>query len=228
MSEKIEKELMHLVAQQIDRGIAAVDMEGRVLFFNPAAQQLFGQTAAEARKGDLCSRLHPLTQAVRGVTVANQELFVSAKGPLVRVAAQPLFNRDNQQIGAVAIFHDISEQRKLAEQLDHNKRHLESIIRLLPSAVILIDQSGSIRSVNPAFTTLFEYTPDELIGKPVSRLFEELPACIKEGHSDESHFKSICWRKSRTTFHADGFFSPMRGATEGCCSLLLLADEEAR
>mgnify|MGYP003393361565 CR=1 FL=1 len=51
-----------------------------------------------------------------------------------------------------------------------NTPSVESILNTVIDAIIVIDETGIIQSVNPAVEKLFGYTPEELIGKNVSML----------------------------------------------------------
>jgi PAS domain S-box-containing protein len=50
---------------------------------------------------------------------------------------------------------------------------LEAILNTAVAAIVTIDKSGRIESVNPSTTTLFGYTADELIGENVRMLMPE-------------------------------------------------------
>jgi PAS domain S-box-containing protein len=56
---------------------------------------------------------------------------------------------------------------------------LKAIIENAIDGIITIDERGSIESINPAACKLFQYTPDEVVGKNVSCL---MPPPYKEQH----------------------------------------------
>jgi PAS domain S-box-containing protein len=68
--------------------------------------------------------------------------------------------------------------------LDHG--HLESLFENATEGIILTNQQGQIILVNPAAKDIFQYTPDELIGKTIDIL---IPDHLK--HSHESHRKGF-------------------------------------
>lgn len=61
---------------------------------------------------------------------------------------------------------DITDQ-KIAQQLEH---HLASIVESSDDAIVSKDLNGIIRSWNRGAQQLFGYTPEEVVGKPISML----------------------------------------------------------
>jgi PAS domain S-box-containing protein len=61
---------------------------------------------------------------------------------------------------------DITESKRAAEALQTHTLVLES----MAEGVMVTDAEGKIMYSNPAFDTMFEYQPGELIGQPASRL----------------------------------------------------------
>src|SRR5215831_9292296 len=55
----------------------------------------------------------------------------------------------------------------------------EAMFNALPAAMVLTDLHGEIRLVNPAFTTLFGFPPQDVIGKPMELLY----VCMADDHT---------------------------------------------
>ena len=72
-------------------------------------------------------------------------------------------------------------------RLEHSQTRLQSLVNTLSDGVLVIDNTGSIESINPAIVRLFGYQPDELVGKHFSSLMPEL---------DHSDFDSYLRRRS--------------------------------
>ncbi|MDP7667211.1 MAG: PAS domain S-box protein [Rhodospirillales bacterium] len=73
-------------------------------------------------------------------------------------------------IGCVAI--DVTERKRAREELEKQKNLLEAVFRDVPDAMVFADESGTIVKANPAVTQCFGFDEDEVIGKPLSVLFE--------------------------------------------------------
>jgi two-component system cell cycle sensor histidine kinase/response regulator CckA len=77
------------------------------------------------------------------------------------------------------IIHDVSDRKKTEEKLLLHTMALQSAA----NAVIITDMHGMIISVNPAFTTLTGYLPDEVIGQKTS--------ILKSGMQNEQYYKHM-------------------------------------
>lgn len=63
-------------------------------------------------------------------------------------------------------------KNKKTEREDHLHR-LQAIIDAAIDGIITIEKNGTIETVNPAAAKIFEYTPEEIIGKDISTLMPE-------------------------------------------------------
>lgn len=103
--------------------------------------------------------------------------------------------------------------------------------------IVVLDPHGNIRTWNSGAENIFGYTPEEIIGQPVSTLFtmddqnhgvpdRELETARRKGRADD-----IRWhlRKDGTTFWADGVMTPIfapTGELEGYVKILRDATEQ--
>jgi PAS domain S-box-containing protein len=85
------------------------------------------------------------------------------------------------ETGRPAYFHgfllDITEQKQLAEalrrseeELRRQKRYVESLVEINPTAIVTVDRDGSVTSWNRAAEELFGYSRDEAIGRNLDDL----------------------------------------------------------
>jgi PAS domain S-box-containing protein len=85
------------------------------------------------------------------------------------------------ETGRPAYFHgfllDITEQKHLAEalrgseeQLRRQKRYVESLVEINPTAIVTVDRDGSVTSWNLAAEDLFGYAREEAIGRKLDDL----------------------------------------------------------
>ena len=65
------------------------------------------------------------------------------------------------------------------EDLRAREAHLKSILETIPDAMIVIDEQGSIQSFSVAAERLFNYRPDEVIGRNIKIL---MPSPYREQH----------------------------------------------
>jgi PAS domain S-box-containing protein len=66
------------------------------------------------------------------------------------------------------ITESISDHKENANQIKTEKAFLENLIESTPEAIAIIDTSGKIFLINKEFTNLFDYTSEEVIGRPIN------------------------------------------------------------
>jgi PAS domain S-box-containing protein len=125
----------------------------------------------------------------------------------------PLFDEAGVLIGAVNMLVDISGHRR-AHQVE---QQLASIVTYSDDAIISKDLNGVIVSWNRGAERLFGYSPEEIIGKPITVL-------IPEDHRDEEpqiidrirrgehvdHYETVRRRKEGGLFDVSLTVSPVR------------------
>ena len=114
-------------------GLVTLDLDGRVVTVNPAAEALIGSSAAAliGRPADEAFHRHPelrqlLLETLRTrVSVPPVSLLLARHDGLpvpVEAAATPLRGAEGQALGVVAILRDLSPVRQLEEQLRRSDR----------------------------------------------------------------------------------------------------------
>lgn len=83
---------------------------------------------------------------------------------------------------------DLPNLEKMNVQLEEEiaeRRRAEALFRTIfsgvPNGIIMVDLSGKLKMVNQRVTQMFEYTEEELIGKPVEML---IPKAVQERHKE--------------------------------------------
>lgn len=74
---------------------------------------------------------------------------------------------------------DVSETRKIQNDLANREAHLTSILATVPDSMVVIDEVGSVTSFSSAAEDLFGYGASEVIGRNVRML---LPSPYREEH----------------------------------------------
>jgi PAS domain S-box-containing protein len=73
----------------------------------------------------------------------------------------PLRDRQGQIIGLVGIARDITERKRIEEQL----RQLARAVEASPASIVITDTEAKIQYVNPKFTQMTGYTLEEALGQ---------------------------------------------------------------
>jgi|GEM_PF-2163079 len=136
------EEFIRTVTQSVAEGIYAIDLEGRAMFGNAAAEQLLGWKLDDLRQENVHDFIHrqradgtpirreecPLLEVLRtgsSVQIEN-ELFTRKDGSTVAVACSSSPIRiAGKVVGAALAFHDISERKRLEDALRSRADRLE-------------------------------------------------------------------------------------------------------
>jgi PAS domain S-box-containing protein len=169
-------ETLRAIIEASPLAIIALEPEGTVRLWNPAAERIFGWSAAEVLGGplpfvpaDRQEESQALRQRVlQGEAISGVEIRRKRKdgSPIdVSLSTAPLHDSHGRVTGIVGIVADISERRRAEQRL-----HLQgAALEAAANAIVITDREGRITWVNPAFTRLTGYTPEEILG-------ENLPA----------------------------------------------------
>jgi PAS domain S-box-containing protein len=125
--------------QSIGDAVISTDAAGRIVFMNEVAQRLTGWPLSEARGKDLnevfavvqeVTRIRPenpvakVLRMGKVVGLGNHTLLIRRDGSEIPIedSGAPIRDREGRVRGAVLIFHDVSEQRKLERALRESER----------------------------------------------------------------------------------------------------------
>jgi PAS domain S-box-containing protein len=84
----------------------------------------------------------------------------------ISLRLKAIYNENNQKIGNRGVTQDITEIKKVEEDLQSTKAELERIIESSPAAIIVLDFDGRVHRWSPAAERIFGWTEKEVIGKP--------------------------------------------------------------
>jgi len=147
-----------LVANTAD-GILVVGYEGKVLFANPAAEEMLGCTS-----GELVGRAfgHPIGN--RYSLEIDLPRKMGGTGTAAMRVAQTVWNKDACYIVSL---RDITERRQAEEALREREAFLITLLDAIPIPVFYKDTEGRYLGFNSAFERFFGETRESMIGKAV-------------------------------------------------------------
>ena len=214
------------VISSSEDAIISKDLDGIITSWNPAAEQMFGYTAAEA-VGRNVSLIIPddrhyeeeyvLGRVRQGLGVDHYETVRRRKdGTLLDISliVAPILSA-GKVIGVSKIARDITAARR------HEREafRLAAIVTSSDDAIVAKDLNGTIQTWNRGAEKIFGYSAEEVIGKnitiliPEDRIGEEADVLsrIRSGLSVE-HFETIRRRKDGALIHVSLTVSPIRDA----------------
>jgi PAS domain S-box-containing protein len=125
-------------------------------------------------------------------------------GTILDRYSAPVVGKDGKYYGRIWTFRDITERKRAEEQLRVQATALDAAA----NAIVITDHTGTIQSVNPAFTALTGYTAQEAVGQN--------PRILKGGNHDEAFYRNLwqtissgqVWRGEMTNRRKDGSLYP--------------------
>ena len=130
-----QSQILNSILDGMGEGVVVTDPSGRFVLFNRQAKAILGVGVEDAsptewtkvygtylrdRKTLVAPDQHPLARAMKGEQVRDVELFVKndvVSGVTVAVTATPLKYEGTEGTGGVAVVRDVTEQRRLEEEL---------------------------------------------------------------------------------------------------------------
>jgi PAS domain S-box-containing protein len=220
-------DLRHLarIIESSDDAIISKDLDGTIRSWNPAAERIFGYTAAEVIGRSIRLIIPPdrqgeedtvLARIGAGDAVTHFETIRQRKdGSLVPISltVSPVYDDTGVVIGASKIARDISDRVRA----DLAARRLTAVVDSSDDAIVTKTLDSTITSWNRAAERMFGYAAEEAIGRsvrmiiPADRQDEEdaVMARIRNGETI-GHFETIRVRKDRTPVPISLTVSPIR------------------
>lgn len=133
-------ELLRVTLQSIDDAVITTDASGRVTSLNPAAERMSGFQSEEVVGEPLARVFHPLdemtrhpiidrlvacTGDLRTIVPPRHALLVSRDGTerCIENSISPILDRRGALRGAVLVFRDVTEQRRLSSEMAYRAMH---------------------------------------------------------------------------------------------------------
>lgn len=169
------------------------DRDNRFLTVNRRFAEACAQPAPEGVKGRCDHDLWPDVVASRFVAddrraiesdqgySVEEELTLHGEPRWFETYRAPVRGEDGELLGTVGFSRDISDRRKIEQEL----RFAERVFQSTTEGILVTDAAGSIVAVNPAFETITGYRREDAIGRN--------PRLLKSGRHDEAFYRDI-WR----------------------------------
>ena len=182
--QALNRELERRVAiiEASDDAIIGTSADGFVTSWNPAAELMFGVTAAEAvgqPVSDLSSAFLPpgtqdfIPDIVERVMASKRgerhELgMVRRDGVPITIsfAISPVVDGSGNVTGSATVLRDVTAQRSAQDA----QAHLAAIVQSAGVAIAGNSLTGLVTSWNPGAERLYGYTASEMIGQPISTI----------------------------------------------------------
>jgi PAS domain S-box-containing protein len=201
-----EKERVIVTLRSIGDAVITTDAMMRVEYLNPIAESLTGWETAQA-KGLHVDRIFNIGSSGDGKTALNdivksfsQEHANSSKsysvlsrktdGKLFDIenSIAPIRNKEGSMIGAVMVFHDITERRKAEEMLRNSQMRAENALNIAKLGTFEWSFASDQLNCSPRAKEMFEFSEDEgnflmdyfkrIVPEDLERIYGEMEAAI--------------------------------------------------
>ncbi|MDD2282328.1 MAG: PAS domain-containing protein, partial [Eubacteriales bacterium] len=125
---------LQVILDAIHDGLVAIDRQGKIVLLNPAAAEILGvqrDLAVGKPVGHIIPNSRMLLVLETGEPEINQRQELADK--TILTSRLPVRDTNAAIIGAVAVFRNISEIRKLAEEIT-NLREIQSMLEAIINA----------------------------------------------------------------------------------------------
>lgn len=185
-----QEEDLRVTLDSIGDAVIATDAGGLVTRMNPVAQTITGWQLHEA-KGKPITHIfkiinaetqkiieNPIDKVIKtGKTVflSNNTTLISRDGSHYHISdsAAPIRNQDNEILGMVLIFNDVTEKYRLRQSAAQSERLLRSIMDNSPAIIYVKDRQGAFSYVNQQFLHTFNMAAEDIVGKKPQEVFSE-------------------------------------------------------
>lgn len=144
---------LRTIINTISDGLLVVDQEGKILFCNPAAEQIFGRSRTQLQEQEFGL---PFAEGKWvEVTIRNPQRLIMTEMTTTPVVWQ-------QKKAFLVSLRDVTD-RNLAEEALHKKqKQFRLIFELAPTGMALASIQGQFVHVNPALCEMLDYEPTAL------------------------------------------------------------------
>jgi PAS domain S-box-containing protein len=233
----LRRDYLETTLQSIGDAVIVCDSSGRVTLMNPTAVGVTGWTSEQAM-GQPLERVFriinertretvesPVARVLRVgniVGLANHTLLVRHDGVEVPIddSGAPIRDRNNEIVGVVLVFRDITERKQNEEALrqsDASRLRLAAIIDSADDAIVSKNLNGIVSSWNEGTCRTFGYSAAEMVGQPILRLIpedlhyeeDEILRKIRAGERID-HYETIRSKKNGDAVEVSVTISPIR------------------
>ncbi|MGA1868880.1 MAG: PAS domain S-box protein [bacterium] len=192
MKLKNNEQWLSTTLRSIGDGVIVTDERGRIKFMNPVAEALTGWGSSKAHHKHLWDIFKiineytgepaddPVTQALtKGVVsgMDNHTVLITKEGNKIPItdSGSPIKDEKGLIRGAVLIFHDVTEQRKMRDRL---QRALSDFRQIFNTSVpmCVISKEYTMLQINDTFAAYFQMEKDTTIGSVCSAIWQG-PLC---------------------------------------------------
>jgi PAS domain S-box-containing protein len=174
-----QREWFQVTLSSIGDAVITTDIQGKVTYLNPVAESMTGWTSAQAMGESLERVFHiineytrqtvenPISKVLqtgRVVGLANHTALIDKVGRLIPIedSAAPIRDLHENVVGAVMVFHDVSDRRRAEEARRATEERLRATFDQAAVGIVVADLNSQVLEANQRFCDLLGYSLDDL------------------------------------------------------------------
>ncbi len=175
--DEITKEFLENILESMEGGVFTVDKNARITSFNRAAEEITGYKRGEVLnkecfdilKSDLCQEICHLKDTLKtGKTFFGYEIMITSKTGKripVNISTSPLWSNNNEIIGAVENFRDLTKHKGLWAKLREERNKAQQYLNIAGVIIVAINDEGIVSLINRKGCDVLGYKEEEIRGK---------------------------------------------------------------
>ncbi|MCK5311136.1 MAG: PAS domain-containing protein, partial [Desulfobacteraceae bacterium] len=160
------------VIDSMDDPLIALDTNDLVLDMNRAAKSLFSIEAFTPAHNELKNLIPVLYGQVlkhrqHKLSEVETSFMVEALQKHWNLRVTPLLNKKDKQTGWMILLRDITDKKNAEHIAKESGRIHKIMLEASPNPIVYYNKTGEVTYINPAFTRVFGWHLDEIIGKRI-------------------------------------------------------------
>ncbi|MEM8934088.1 MAG: diguanylate cyclase, partial [Acidobacteriota bacterium] len=163
--------------------VSILDIDGQILYQSPSSQRLLAQPSERMMGANVFEYIHADDRALVHGALHEVMLEAGAKGSVQArfrhgddtwVYLESVLENliDNPVLGGVLMSsRDVAQRRKVASALKRERAFFRQLFDNSPAGIVILDNQDRVVDANRSWVDLFQFTVDEIAGKPLSDFF---------------------------------------------------------
>lgn len=194
-----------LIATHIGDVVWQLDKDLQFVYVSPSVTQIMGYSITEVLGMKVTEILDQ--KGIAQMKAYIQKRLQSGQEPIrpneyrmrhknghwldMEVVSSPVFDHGSL-LGFAGVSRDVTERRRMEQELRASEKRYRDLVENMSEVVYVLDRSGKISFISPAVYKLAQYSPSEVIGRPVGDFIykQDLPR-LKDNLKDAMENKKI-------------------------------------